>query len=138
MSDKMLAPPFTPQNAREMQARAVASRLAKQVTREDEARARAAQASTEARDIARQGRVKAQIDIVDDAIDAALKRQDWDALENATKVKARLWPLAQPTAGVLRPRSGKPGRSAPPSVTETPQAPAPVVPQKPPSEPPAT
>ena len=127
-----LAPLFTKENAAEMGRRS-AERRAELIKRglNEEKREKSLLAQQVINppsqqslneDERRQARVKKQIDVLDDILEAALIKRDWEQLESTTRLKARLWPLAQPTAGVLRPKQGKQSRSTP-VITETPQAP---------------
>ena len=110
----MLAPPITKENAVEMARRSNAAQKRTREARAALAQQVLAQPSDDASDKARRDRVKAQIDFIDGMIEDALKKGNWLALDAVTKVKARLWPLAEPTAGAMRP--AKQSRRAPPPV----------------------
>lgn len=117
------APPFTRDNAREMQAKSTAAQNAARALAKAALDELARQAAAPPRDHdeeARKRRAEKQIETCDrlmevDGIDA-------DTFVKLTAAKERLWRLVFPTAGVMRPRS--PGRSkAAPSVEPAPQAP---------------
>ena len=67
-------------------------------------------------------RTKNQVAKLDEMIDAALDKRKLDDAATLAGIKARLWPLAQPTAGSLKP--GRVQRQARPEVQPTPTDPA--------------
>jgi hypothetical protein len=108
----MKAPPFTRQNAREMQARATAARNARRAAR------RNASTPQEQLDL-RSGTTLAQIDVIDRLLAQPV---DVETLCSLVAAKDRLWSMVLPKAGVMRPRQssrrGAGPASLPPPVPE--------------------
>ena len=67
-------------------------------------------------------RTKSQVAKLDQMIDEALDKPNLKRAALLAGIKARLWPLAQPTAGSLKP--GRVQRQARPEVQPTPTDPA--------------
>lgn len=123
-----LAPRFTSENAREMQRRALESRLAREAREKAEelekdiaARARIIAPDPDER---RKQRVQKQIDSF---LDAMEKTDDVDKKRELGRSVSDLWKLVQATAGQLRP--GRARRESAPMLAEAqpmPSIPAPV------------
>lgn len=113
----MKAPNFTPENARTMALRSVASRKSNR-QREKAAFEAGRQAALEERpdnDEARKARVQRQIDIL---LADMEKSKSVDVRLRISAALERLWKLVSPTAGVLRPKRGS-GSTERPTVQPT-------------------
>lgn len=108
---------FTPENAREMQKRSLASRLAR-IEREKAARAAAVPRTDEART----AETLRQLAQLDQEINQALELRQFKLLPTLTAAKERLWKLVRPTAGQLRP--GRRTRATMPEIVPIPASPA--------------
>ncbi len=101
------APNFTPETAKFMAARSLASRRLN-AQREKEAFEAGRIAALKAQpndDEARRKTTLAQLDALDKRLDAALDDEDDERFMKLAAIKAKLWALVQPTAGVMKPAS---------------------------------
>jgi hypothetical protein len=99
------APNFTRENARAMQIKATASRLARIQREKDELQAmKDALARIPETEDARRTRTLKQLDMLDALIDRALNLGNSDKFLKLSAAKEKIWKLVQPTAGVLRPK----------------------------------
>ena len=103
------APNFTTQNARQMQARAVIARRAQL----EELKNLREQIASQSPDELRAAKTKAQLARIDAEIDGALDRRNFDLVKQLSDIKARLWPLCTPTAGVRKPGKSQDRRAGP-------------------------
>ena len=130
----MKAPPFTAENAAEMGRRGAA------ITNQIRWGNRSAQPSAPtlylpptSDDSASVQRTKLQVAKLDAKLDAALDACDFKLAASIATIKARLWPLAQPTAGALRPGRGSRRADAPEAPTPVPMPQEPTPPANPPT-----
>ena len=112
---------FNRQNAREMALRSWAARRQREADRKALEAAQVALQAAGSEDAAITV-TKKQIAKLDAELDAALDAKNFKLAAAIATTKARLWPLARPTAGHLKP--GRQQRQARPEVVPTPTDPA--------------
>jgi hypothetical protein len=99
----MKAPPFTRENARDMQRKAVESRR----LREEAKNNLLAQFSAITPDQTRVAITKAQLDAIDMRLNNAIAKGNLLVVDMLADIKKKLWPLVQPTQGAVKSRQSR-------------------------------